>query len=235
MATGSIERLPSGSFRAVVRAGTDPITGKRVKLTETCLTDVEARAARDRMLAQVEAESHPDRAANVRVLMERWMAIADHGLTTRDVTASYVRRVINPALGDMTLRKLQHRVDIIDRLYTHLRRCGALCDGRPFIEHTRAEAHDCKIAKCRPHVCRPMSAATIRRIHGILSPALGYAVSWGWIEKNPAERAPAEVETAAGPTTRGRAGGAAAEPGLGELRRVRDVPLARHDDGRAPG
>jgi integrase len=34
-----------------------------------------------------------------------------------------------------------------------------------------------------------MSPASIRWIHGILSPALGYAVSWGWIEKNPTEYA----------------------------------------------
>jgi integrase len=32
-----------------------------------------------------------------------------------------------------------------------------------------------------------MAPTSIRRIHGILSPALGYAVAWGWIERNPAE------------------------------------------------
>ena len=34
-----------------------------------------------------------------------------------------------------------------------------------------------------------MAPATVRRIHAILSAALGYAVSWGWIERNPAELA----------------------------------------------
>jgi hypothetical protein len=43
MATGSIEQLPSGSFRAVVRAGKDPITGKRIKITETCTTEAARR------------------------------------------------------------------------------------------------------------------------------------------------------------------------------------------------
>src|SRR3954452_11279718 len=31
-----------------------------------------------------------------------------------------------------------------------------------------------------------MKPATVRRIHAIISSALNYAVSWGWIEKNPA-------------------------------------------------
>ena len=70
MATGSIERLPSGSFRAVVRAGKDPITGKLIKLTETFGTEDEARSARDRMLVLVEAENHPARSATVAVLMK---------------------------------------------------------------------------------------------------------------------------------------------------------------------
>ena len=35
------------------------------------------------MLAQVEAESHADRAATVAVLMARWMDVADHELSTR--------------------------------------------------------------------------------------------------------------------------------------------------------
>ncbi|MDQ1287757.1 MAG: integrase, partial [Actinomycetota bacterium] len=186
MSGGSIERLPSGRWRAVVRAGRDPITKRYIKLTETCATEGAAIAARERMLAQVEAGSHPDRAATVAVLMERWMDVVDHELSTAETTAGYVRRTINPALGEWTLRKLQHRVDILDRLYKHLGRCNVLCDGRPFVEHVRSDAHDCEKVGCRQHRCKPMAPSTIRRIHAILSSALNYAISWGWIEKNPA-------------------------------------------------
>jgi integrase len=108
------------------------------------------------MLAQVEAENHPVQSATVETLIRRRMEVADHGLTTRDTTAGFVRRVINPALGDMSLRKLQHRVDILDRLYVHLRRCGSLCDGKPFVEHRSEGAHDCARLKCRPHVRVPL-------------------------------------------------------------------------------
>jgi integrase len=189
MPSGSIEPLPSGKFRAVVRAGKDPITGKYVKLTETCETEKQAQLARDRMLARVEAESHPDWSATVETLMERWCEVADHDLSTSVNVASVIRRVINPRLGEMKLRKLQHRVDILDRLYKHLSRCSVACDGTPFIDHRRIGPHSCDGQRCAPHVCRPMSPASIHRVHAILSPALGYAVSWGWIDRNPAEHA----------------------------------------------
>jgi integrase len=189
MARGSVEELRSG-FRARVYAGKDPITGKQTYLRGQTRRD-RGQAEQDctRLLTQVEAETHPDRSATVATLMQRWIEVVDHELTTRDTTAGYIRRVINPALGDMSLRKLQHRVDIIDRLYTHLRRCSALCDGRPFVEHKSDDPHDCAKLKCRPHACKPLAPGSVRRIHGILSPALGYAVSWGWIERNPAEYA----------------------------------------------
>lgn len=189
MARGHIEQLKSGRFRVAVYAGRDPITGKKIYLKETHRDEATAAAARSRLLAQVEAEAHPDRAATVAVLLGRWMEVVDHELSTRETTAGYVRRTINPALGDLTLRKLQHRVDLLDRFYTHVRRCNVLCDSQPFIEHKRAEAHRCDVVGCRQHVCKPMSPAAIRRIHAIISAALGYAVSWGWMERNPAEYA----------------------------------------------
>ncbi len=36
---------------------------------------------------------------------------------------------------------------------------------------------------------RPLKPTSIRRHHAVLSPALSQAVRWGWIERNPAERA----------------------------------------------
>ena len=40
----------------------------------------------------------------------------DHGISTEATAGVYVRRVIRPKLGEMRLRKLQHRVDILDRM-----------------------------------------------------------------------------------------------------------------------
>ena len=118
-----------------------------------------------------------------RGLLDRWTEVVDHELSTASTTAGYVRRTIRPALSDMPLRKLQHRVDILDRLYTHLRRCNRPCDSSP-----ARKAVD-KAAADGPHVCRPMSPGAVRRVHAILSAPLNYAVSWGWIERNPADYA----------------------------------------------
>jgi integrase len=49
--------------------------------------------------------------------------------------------------------------------------------------------HDCRRAGCRPHVCHPMKASTIRGIHSILSGAFAAAQRWEWIDRNPAESA----------------------------------------------
>jgi len=40
--------------------------------------------------------------------------------------------------------------------------------------------HDCRRAGCRPHVCHPMKASTIRGIHSILSGAFAAAQRWEW-------------------------------------------------------
>src|SRR4051812_35361646 len=148
MSAGHVEVLKRG-FRAVVYAGKDPITGRKVYLKETHPDRPAAERARDRLIAQVDAERIPDQAATVAYLLDRWVEAVDHELSTRETNEGYIRRTLKPALGDMPLRKLQHRVDILDRLYPRLRRCNALCDGRPSIDHRRADsAHDCASVRC---------------------------------------------------------------------------------------
>jgi integrase len=172
MARGHIERLKTG-WRVAVYAGKDPVTGRKRYVKETHPTEAAAQAARERLVAQLEADAVPDRTATVAVLMRRWLEVADHEHSTAHTARWYVNNKILPTLGEMPVRKLQHRVDLLDRFYTHLRRCGALCDGRPTPDHT----------------CKPMAPSSVRHVHALLSAALGYAVSWGWIERNPAEYA----------------------------------------------
>jgi integrase len=43
--------------------------------------------------------------------------------------------------------------------------------------------------RCRPHVCKPMSPATILRIHSVISSALELAVRYEWAERNVAKNA----------------------------------------------
>jgi hypothetical protein len=53
----------------------------------------------------------------------------------------------------------------------------------------RGRDHDCKRAGCQPHMCKPMTAKTIRNIHSILSGAFTTTRRWEWIAWNPAESA----------------------------------------------
>jgi len=41
--SGHIEQLPSGSWRARVRAGKDPLTGREIRFRKTCKTEPEAQ------------------------------------------------------------------------------------------------------------------------------------------------------------------------------------------------
>ena len=53
----------------------------------------------------------------------------------------------------------------------------------------RPRDHDCNCAGCAPHICKPLTAKTIRNIHSILSGAFATAKRWEWIAWNPAESA----------------------------------------------
>jgi hypothetical protein len=60
-ARGHIEQLPSGSFRVLVYAGTDPVTGKPRRLKQTCSDEASASAALGRLLAQADGDRFPNR------------------------------------------------------------------------------------------------------------------------------------------------------------------------------
>jgi len=278
--SGYIQQLPSGSFRVSVYAGTDPLTGRQIRLRQTCKTERAAQIELGRLLEQAAAGRQPETDATVAQLMDRYAEIADWDLSTRKANEVYIRRVIKPALGHLQVRKI--RGPLLDLLYAQLRRCGdPTCTGKRFIEHrnapiltldpasrrpawqqiadairnaissgmlaagdplpsvremsalhhvpvatlqhaltiladegfvivrqgrtavvageavsdrrsnraARGRDHDCERAGCQPHVCKPMTAKTIRNIHSILSGAFATARRWEWIAWNPAESA----------------------------------------------
>ena len=134
VAKGHAERLPSGSWRAAVYAGVDPLTGKEIYLKATGKTAQAAQVKLARLLERAATGREPESDATVAVLLERYMAIAELDLSTRESYKGYIRRTILPALGKMELRKL--RGPILDTFYARLRRCSDLgCTGRPFVEH----------------------------------------------------------------------------------------------------
>jgi integrase len=263
-----------------VYAGTDPLTGREIRLRRTCKTERAAQIELGKLLEQAAAGCQPETNATVAELMDRCVEVADWDLSTRKANESYIRRVIKPALGHLQVRKI--RGPLLDLFYAQLKRCGdRACTGKPFTEHRnvpvlavdpadrqpawqqvtdaignairsgmltageslpsvremselqdvpvatlqhalavlaeeglivvrqgrtaivagdvasegrsgrtlRGGDHDCGRAGCKPHVCKPLTAKTIRNIHSILSGAFSTAERWEWIAWNPAESA----------------------------------------------
>jgi DNA-binding transcriptional regulator YhcF (GntR family) len=132
--TGHIERLPSGSYRIHVYAGTDPLTGRAIRHRQTAKTQQQARIVLGRLLEQAADGRRPDSRVTVADVLARYLAVAELEPSTLETYGGYIRRTILPALGSMDLRKI--RGPILDTFYARLRRCGNLaCTGRLFTEH----------------------------------------------------------------------------------------------------
>jgi integrase len=131
---GHIERLPSGSWRVKVYAGTDPLTGREIRFRKTCKTERAAQIELGKLLAQATAGRQPDSAVTVAQLLDQYVSTAGWDVSTRESNLGYIRRTIKPAIGSTQVRKV--RGPLLDTLYARLMRCGNLaCTGKPFIEH----------------------------------------------------------------------------------------------------
>jgi integrase len=168
--------------------GVDPLTGRRLYLRESTTDEDEAQRILTRLSARVDEQRHAKNHATFRVAVETWLHTYEVEGSTRASYEQYARSHIYPAFGDEPIGKVSTR--LLEEFYAELRRCRVRCDGRPFIEHRTSEPHDCrevkhrwppgrppvvgypphdcveqgcKVVECQPHVCRPLSAATIRR------------------------------------------------------------------------
>ena len=202
---GHIQRLPSGSFRVKVYAGTDPVTGKERLLRQTCPDEASAHAALGKLLAQADGGRFPDRQATLGQALAKYLEVADLEVSTREAHEGYIRRTIGPVLGEVKIRKLG--ADSLDSLYTALKKCSRLCGRLPRTEHYADGEHACDAAvrpaarpphhPARTHAtaaavrtrARPMKPATILRIHSIISSALDLAVRYDWADRNVAKNA----------------------------------------------
>ena len=88
---GYIEQLPSGSWRAVVYVGTDPLTGDDVRLRETRPTRSDAERALTGLLRQVDERKIPKSAITVAAAVQQWMEVAELEETTRDRYEDLIR------------------------------------------------------------------------------------------------------------------------------------------------
>jgi integrase len=132
--SGHIEQLPSGSWRAKVYAGKDPLTGREIRFRKTRKTEVEAQIELGRLLALARAGRQPDSEVTVAELLDEYVPVAGWDVSTQETNLGYIRRTIKPALGSKEVRKV--RGPLLDNLYARLQQCGNLaCAGKPFTEH----------------------------------------------------------------------------------------------------
>lgn len=195
--TGAVDRRGRGNIRkrgnslqVRVYSGIDPVTGKEIYLSETIRgTDTAARRRAEKALTKLQAQVDQQRAPSTSVsfsyAIDEWLRSADIEPTTRHGYVGYIERTIRPALGDVSVSKLNARM--LETLYGELRRCRIRCSGKPFVEHKAEGEHDCEKTKCTPHECKPMASSTVRQIHAIISGVLNAAVRWDWIASNPAK------------------------------------------------
>jgi integrase len=165
---GSIEQLPSGTFRVRVYAGVDPLTGRDHYLREIAATPREAEEVRTRLLNQVDERRQPRSKATVGMLLDRWLEVADVEASTRNGYLSKIETHIRPTLGHLAISKVD--TEVLELFYARLRRCREQCNGR----------------RAAGHICRPLAASSVRQIHFILRGAFALAVRWRWIAVNPA-------------------------------------------------
>ena len=129
-----IERLLSGSWRAKVYAGKNPLSGREIRFQKTRKTEVEAQIELGRLLELARAGPQPDSDVTVAELLDEYVPIAGWDVSTLETNLGYIRRTIKPALGAREVRKV--RGPLLDNLYARLQQCGNLaCAGKPFTEH----------------------------------------------------------------------------------------------------
>ncbi len=125
---------PSGSWRVKVYTRTDPLTGREIRLRKTFKAERAAQIELGKLLEQAVAGRQPETDATAAQLMDSYVEVADWDLSTRKANEVYIRRVINPALGHLQVRKI--RGPLLDLLYAQLRRCSdPTCTGKRFTEH----------------------------------------------------------------------------------------------------
>ena len=82
VAKGHVEQLPSGSWRARVYAGVDPITQREIRLKATAKTEQQAHIELGRLLKEASEGRTPESDATVAKLLDEYAAIAQWDVST---------------------------------------------------------------------------------------------------------------------------------------------------------
>ncbi|HEX6339923.1 tyrosine-type recombinase/integrase [Umezawaea sp.] len=175
-AQGSVEQLPSGSWRIRVYAGVDPSTGRSRYASETIPDSptalIEIEEARQRLLTAGRGSHQGHGDSTVAGLVNRHIALLSLTETTRQRYSELAATHIVPMIGHIRIRYLT--TETLEDCYAQLRRC------RDHNCHTTGRRR-----QTREHVCRPLAASTVRKLHFLIGAAYHSALRWKWLARNP--------------------------------------------------
>ena len=152
----------------------NPLTKKDIYLHEQADTEVEAEKARTKLLHQVDEKRHPKTQVTMSFLLDRWLGVAELDETSYERAEGIIRNYLKPTFGDLKAGKLT--AEMLELFYARLRQCQEQCEGR------RNGKTDPKTKQ--KHVCEPLAANSVRKIHFILRPALNRGLRWGYVTTN---------------------------------------------------
>jgi integrase len=213
---GSVRQRRPGVWELRPYLGRDPLTGKKKYASRVVQASGkrDAQAQCDRWAVELADGDAVPSAGTFGDLAAQWLDVKQRRWppNTLQEHRRIVARNLRP-LHDVDVAKITtHTLDV---LYAELGARGGPCTHRPCpmapcIEHgPRCKKQKCARPAC-PHdgACRgwtpcegqpcrhsaPLSAARVNRIHTVVRSALGQAVKWGWIRRNPADHAePGEI------------------------------------------
>lgn len=95
---GAIRRR-GRSFQVSVYAGLDPVTGKRLYLTDSTTDEAEARRILRRLTAEVNGQRHSKTRATLQTTIEAWLDTHELAERTLETYREYAANHIYPVLG----------------------------------------------------------------------------------------------------------------------------------------
>lgn len=163
-------------WEARVTVGRDPGTGRQKQKSITGKTQKEVREKLQAMTVEVNNGSYQEPAKmSLAAWLDIWLEdyMGDKKYATIKHYKAQVATHIKPRLGAIPLAALAPHD--IQRFYNQLQKDG---------QEKRRRGPDGKVTV--EHV--PLSAKSVRNVHGILTKALTVAVDMGYLRDNPAER-----------------------------------------------
>lgn len=184
--SGSIRKRPDGTWEARYTLDKDPKTGLPIVPVRRSVygtTQKEVRQKLNQILADIDNDNYlePSKMTLAEFMDKVWFPdyMGDKKYMTVKSYRSQVENHIKPVLGHIRLSQLHPH--IIQKFYNQLQVDGC----KVHLKDTNGKLVRQNGEIVYEHV--PMSAKTIRNIHGILSKALSTAVKLQYIRSNPTE------------------------------------------------